>query len=40
MEKKVWEKPEMEIVEIDIEDVIETSGGGYTSSTTNATACN
>lgn len=41
MEKKTWEKPEMEVVEIEVEDrVIDTSGGGFTSSTTNATACN
>ena len=27
MEKKTWEKPEMEVVKIDLEDVIETSDG-------------
>ena len=25
MEKKTWEKPEMEVVEIEVEDVIKTS---------------
>ena len=40
MEKKTYEKPEMEVVEMEKEDVILTSGGsGYSSAGYNSTIC-